>query len=98
MQSALQSLIQQVDSSSSASATSSTATAGSSSGNSSTTATTTAAQPAGSSVATLQQDFQNLLASVGGTSSQATLGGFLQSLSQNLQGVGMTGNVVNAQA
>ncbi len=45
--------------------------------------------------ASLQQSFQNLAGAQG--SNQASLTSFLQSLSQNLQGVGMTGNIVNSQ-
>ena len=41
--------------------------------------------------AALQQSFQNLA----GTQGSTTLTGFLQSLAQNLQGAGTTGNVVN---
>jgi uncharacterized protein with von Willebrand factor type A (vWA) domain len=44
--------------------------------------------------AALQQSFQSL---IGSSCSNATLTGFLQTLSQNLQGAGMTGNNVNTQ-
>lgn len=45
----------------------------------------------------LNDSFKALTASLGGTSSQATLGSFLQALSQNMQGAGPSGNAVNTQ-
>jgi hypothetical protein len=46
----------------------------------------------------LQQDFQNLLYSLGQSGSNPTLQGFLQALSQNLQGSSSVGSVVSTQA
>jgi hypothetical protein len=43
----------------------------------------------------LQQSFSNLLAANGLSGSSATLSGFLQSLSQNIQGASVVGNIVN---
>lgn len=51
-----------------------------------------------SALAPLQQDFQNMLGALGASGSQATLGSFLQSLSQNLQGANPVGNLVSTQA
>ena len=82
----LQNLIQQIT----ASASSAGSTAGSIGSTSSTSSTSATAQ--------LQQDYQNLLNSMGATAGSSTLGGFLQALSQNLQGMSHTGNVVNTQA
>ncbi len=92
MESNLQNLIQQVSSSaSSASPTDSTTTTG-------TSTTSTAAASSTNPTALLQQDYQNLLSSLGVTGNSSSLSGFLQSLSQNLQGIGSSGNVVNTQA
>ena len=82
----LQKLIQQIT----ASASSAGSTAGPIASTSSTSSTSATAQ--------LQQDYQNLLNSMGATAGSSTLGGFLQALSQNLQGMSHTGNVVNTQA
>lgn len=68
--------------------------------------TTATASSDNSLETTLQQSFQNLLATLGksGTSTssssdnQASLTTFLQALSQNLQGSSATGNVINTQA
>ena len=46
----------------------------------------------------LNQSFQNLQSSLGSSGGQATLGSFLQTLSQNIQGVSATGNAVNTTA
>lgn len=46
----------------------------------------------------LQQSFNNLMAADGGSGSNATLQGFLQSLAQNLHGAPATGNVVATRA
>lgn len=43
----------------------------------------------------LQQSFQNLLSANGASGNQATLGSFLQTLSQNLQMANPSGNIVN---
>lgn len=51
-----------------------------------------------SASAPLQQDFQNMLSALGASGSQVTLGSFLQSLSQNLQGANPVGNIVSTQA
>lgn len=84
MESGLQNLIQQISSSSSTAATTDATTAG-----------TTATDSTSSS---LQQSFQNLLAADGAAGSNASLTGFLQALSQNLQGATSSGNVVSTQA
>lgn len=47
---------------------------------------------------TLQQSFQNLLSSLGGTGSNATLSGFLNTLASNVPGASMLGNVVSILA
>ncbi len=47
--------------------------------------------------ASLQQSYQNLIGTQGATGNQSSLTSLLQTLSQNLQGVGMTGNIVNSQ-
>lgn len=49
-----------------------------------------------SALSSLQSSFSNLLAATGVSGQSATLTGFLQSLSQNLQGVGTAGGVVSA--
>ena len=85
MESNLQSLIQQLSSSDSTS--SATDTSGSS----------TATVSATNSSSTLQQSYQNLLSSLGLSGGSSSLGNFLQALSQNLQDLGSTGNVVNTQ-
>ncbi|MHB1333706.1 MAG: hypothetical protein ACYCY1_14015 [Sulfuriferula sp.] len=84
MESSLQNLIQQISSSSPAAA--------------STDATTDSTTAADSASSSLQQSFQNLLAADGATGSNASLTGFLQALSQNLQGATSSGNVVSTQA
>ena len=85
MESNLQSLIQQLSSSDSTS--SATDTSGSS----------TATASATNSSSALQQSYQNLLSSLGLSGGSSSLGNFLQALSQNLQDLGSTGNVVNTQ-
>ncbi len=45
----------------------------------------------------LQEDFQSLLSSQGGSASKATLTDFLQSISQNLQGASPLGNIVSTK-
>ena len=59
---------------------------------------TTGSSSFNSTTAALQQDFQNMLSALGASGSQASLGSFLQSLSQNLAGASPVGNLVNAQA
>jgi hypothetical protein len=54
--------------------------------------------PNNSALATLQQDFQNLMSAQGASGSQATLGSFLQALSQNMQSTNPAGNIVSTQA
>ena len=64
-------------------------------------ASTTAGSSAPSSTSAgsaLQQSYQNLLGALGVSGNSSSLGGFLQALSQNLQGMGTSGNVVNTQA
>ena len=65
----------------------------SSSGSSATTAATST-----NSTSTLQQDYQNLLSSLGASGDSSSLASFLQALSQNLQSIGSSGNLVNTQA
>jgi len=84
MESGLQNLIQQISSSSSTAST--------------TDATTASATATDSTSSSLQQSFQNLLAADGAAGSNASLTGFLQALSQNLQGATSSGNVVSTQA
>jgi hypothetical protein len=55
----------------------------------------TSSTAANSPDAALQQSFQSLLNTQGSSTNQTTLAGFLQTLSQNLQGAGMVGNNVN---
>lgn len=52
----------------------------------------------GSTVAQLQQSFQNLLSTLGASNDQASLGSFLQALENNLQGATPTGNIVSTKA
>jgi hypothetical protein len=86
MESNLQGLIQQVSSSSANSTSDSSASA------------TTTATTSTSATTALEQSYQNLLSSLGATGSSSSLGGFLQALSQNLQGIGSSGNVVSTKA
>jgi hypothetical protein len=53
-----------------------------------------ATSPAGN----LQQDYQNLVTSFGGSANTASLGSFLQSLSQNIQSAGGTGGLISTKA
>jgi hypothetical protein len=50
-----------------------------------------------SPLSALQQSFQSLLGSLGASGDPATLRGFLQTLSQDLQGVSPTGNMIDQQ-
>jgi hypothetical protein len=52
----------------------------------------------GGSQTALEQSFRNLLSSLGESGGKATMGTFLQALSQALQGAGASGNVVNTLA
>ncbi len=85
IESNLQSLIQQV--SASAPGTAATSSSGA-----------IAASPIASTSSTLQQSYQNLLSALGVSGSSSSLSSFLQALSQNLQGMSSSGNVVNTQA
>lgn len=51
--------------------------------------------PSGGSQTALEQSFDNLLSALGDSGSKASIGTFLQALSQTLRGAGPTGNVVN---
>jgi hypothetical protein len=66
-----------------------------SSSSSGTTTSTSGTTSSSSATDALQQSFSNLLAANGASGSTATLGSFLQSLSQNLEGASPTGNIVN---
>jgi|APFre7841882630_1041343.scaffolds.fasta_scaffold07205_2 hypothetical protein len=81
IESNLQSLIQQLSSSSSSSPATGSAATASSANSS----------------ATLQQDYQNLLSSLGASGNPSTLGSFLQALSESLQNIGSSGNLINTQ-
>lgn len=91
LESNLQSLIQQLSTSPSAAPTTGSSEAVSASGGTPSTAATNAAAP-------LQQSYQNLLSALGASGKASSLGNFLQALSQNLQGIGTSGNVVNTHA
>lgn len=65
---------------------------------SSASSSTSGSSSSNSALAPLQQDFQNMLSALGATGSQATLGSFLQSFSQNLQGANPAGNLVSTRA
>jgi hypothetical protein len=54
--------------------------------------------PSGGSQTVLEQSFANLLSSLGDSRSRASIGTFLQALSQNLRGESPAGNVVNTLA
>lgn len=91
IESNLQTLIQQLSSGATGSSTIDT----------SGTASNTASPAAASSpnpTASLEQSYQNLLATLGVAGNSSTLGSFLQSFSQNLHGAGKSGNLVNTQA
>jgi hypothetical protein len=62
------------------------------------TANTGAASSSNDTLASLQQSFQNLVNSFGGSGSSASLGDFLQAFAANMQGAGTVGNMVKAQA
>ncbi|MCX7178652.1 MAG: hypothetical protein NTX56_07735, partial [Proteobacteria bacterium] len=83
--------IQQLSTSPSAAPTAGSPEAVSASGGATTTAATNSAAP-------LQQSYQNLLSALGASGKASSLGNFLQALSQNLQGIGTSGNVVNTHA
>jgi hypothetical protein len=86
----LQSLISELSSSSDSSSTDSTSTDDSSS--------TSTASTTDSSISTLQETFQNLLSSMGVSSSgsdQTSLVSFLKSLSLNLQNTSSVGSIID---
>ncbi len=86
IQTELQSLIQQLT------------TASGTPGTSGTTGSSSATSALGAADTALQQSFQNLLTTTQGvTGSQANLTTFLQSLAQNMQSHGATGNLVSTQ-
>jgi hypothetical protein len=68
-----------------------------SSGDTSSSAASGTANP-DSTLAALQQSFQNLVSAQGASGSQATLGSFLQTLAQDLPGASPAGNIVRTQA
>ena len=84
IQADLQRLIQQVS-----------ASDGSSSSTSTTTSTTGSSSD---TLSSLEQSFQNLLDSLGGSGGTASLGDFLQAFADNMQNASAVGNVVKAQA
>ena len=91
MESNLQNLIQQLSSSASGSTATGASTTAPAAG-------TTAAASSSNLGATLQQSYQNLLSSMGVSGNASSLSDFLQAFSQNLQGIGSSGNVVNTKA
>jgi hypothetical protein len=93
----LQSLIQQLSASSSASsnATSTATSASTSTSPASANATTTAAN---AQLASLQQSFNNLMSSVGGSGSQANLSNFLTTLASDLSSGSRAGSLVSTRA
>lgn len=82
IQADLQSLIQQLSTSNNTTSTAGTAGGGSSN----------------DTLSSLQQSFQNLVNSFGGSTDSAGLGAFLQAFAGNMQDAGALGNVVKAQA
>lgn len=87
----LQSLIQSLSTSTSDTSSSATSTSG-------TDATASVTGSSNSPQANLQQSFQNLVGALGGSSgSSVTLSNFLQTLSNDMQGAGNSGNVVNTK-
>jgi hypothetical protein len=90
MSTALQDLIDQVDSAQSSTAG---ATAGATTSTSALAGTTTSS----SALASLQQSFENLVSTMGG-SSNASLSGFLTNFASDLSGMNAVGNLVNTQA
>jgi hypothetical protein len=86
MSAALQDLIDEVDDTSSATAATTTGTAASA-----------AAGTPSSAVSSLQQSFQNLVSTMGG-SANASLSGFLTNFANDLSGMNAVGNLVNTQA
>jgi hypothetical protein len=87
MSTALQDLIDEVDSSQPATAGATAGAAG----------TSAAASTGSSALASLQQSFQNLVSSMGG-SPNASLSGFLTNFKSDLSGMNAVGNLVNTQA
>jgi hypothetical protein len=90
MSTALQDLIDAVDSAQSSTAG---ATAGATTSTSAVAGTTTSS----SALASLQQSFENLVSTMGG-SSNASLSGFLTNFASDLSGMNAVGNLVNTQA
>jgi protocadherin Fat 4 len=88
MSAALQDLIDDVDSTNSTATTSAAATG---------TAATAATSTSASGLASLQQSFQNLVSTMGG-SANASLSGFLTNFASDLSGMSAVGNLVNTQA
>ena len=84
IQADLQSLIQQLSSSSADSSSASSSTADTSS--------------ADTTLSSLEQSFQSLISSLGGSGSTTSLTDFLQAFANNMQGESSVGNVVKAQA
>ena len=88
----LQSLIQELSASSSAATTVTSSAAGSAPSG------TNTASVANARLMALQQSFNNLVSSVGGSSGQASLGTFLTTLANDLSSGAPTANLVNTHA